>query len=94
MSVQMGEGEWITTLRTAQRSGVVCVYNCSDRHQQVPFPATAARAWSLRLSTDAAEYGGEDRIPHEFVSQRDVESPERPIVSMPPWSAAIYRQSA
>ncbi|HEV8216696.1 MAG TPA: malto-oligosyltrehalose trehalohydrolase [Gemmatimonadaceae bacterium] len=95
MSVEVGERGWITTLRTAnQRSAVVCVYNCSDRLQQVPFPATTARAWTLRLSTDAAEYGGEDRIPHEFVSQRDVESPERPIVSMPPWSAAIYRQSA
>jgi hypothetical protein len=66
----------------------------------VPIPATAARGWSLRLSTDAAGYGGEGRIPDAVDLLRIVDNPERPIgatmpkVTVPPWSAAIYRQSA
>jgi maltooligosyltrehalose trehalohydrolase len=103
LSLGSGDG-WITLLRTPREPGRspawLCVYNCSDRQAKVPIAVPAARAWTLRLSTDAAGYGGDDRIRREVALQRDTESSERPtgapapIVSMPAWSAALYRESA
>ena len=103
VSVGRGDG-WITLLRTPREQrglpALLSVYNCSGRHAAVPLAVPAARAWTLRLSTEAAGYGGDDRIPREVVSQRDTEGSQRPTgtiaptVTMPAWSAAVYRESA
>jgi hypothetical protein len=100
VSVRHGEAGWITLLRESvddgSASSLLSVYNCSDRPIDVPIPATAA--WTLLLSTDAVEYGGQDRIPKEIVARGDDDSKRTfggraPSVSMPPWAAALYRQT-
>ena len=98
---------WITILREPSydytRPGnypgdaIVSLFNCSDRPLDVPVPGIGDRDWSLRVSTDASSYGGEDRIPANIEAlpysdgpKRLLDKPKRQTLRMPPWSAATY----
>lgn len=70
------------------------LFNCSERQQEGPLPESSARAWTLRLLTDASGYGG--GVPGAVQIEGEPGDPKRllPVgrraVRLPPWSAAQY----
>ena len=107
VSVADGDPGWITLLREPldddAGSGwgeLLAVFNCSGEAVNVPVPAPDARAWTLRLSTDASGYGGADEVVPAIAAgpapgaPRRLLEPERDAsrrsVRMPPWTAALY----
>ncbi|HVX38885.1 MAG TPA: malto-oligosyltrehalose trehalohydrolase [Gemmatimonadaceae bacterium] len=101
---------WITLLREprdpairtlpGETAAAAAVFNCSARQQEVPLPESTARAWTLRLSTDASGYGGSDAVPGAVQIEREPGEPKRLMsirrhaVRLPPWSAALYVAAA
>jgi maltooligosyltrehalose trehalohydrolase len=102
-----GDPGWITLLRepafdftrpgTYPGDSIVSVFNCSDGDVDVPMPGAGDRSWTLRVSTDAGAYGGQDRIPSyiepmavDDAPKRLLGSPRRQTVKLPPWSSATY----
>jgi maltooligosyltrehalose trehalohydrolase len=101
------DGGWITLLRGAsppraerQRAteSLLVLFNCSPVERSVPLPEGAPGPWALRLSTDAAGYGGADRVPPEVAAPGvDAGTPRRllgahaALVTLPAWTAAVYR---
>ena len=115
-------GDVITLLRTArggdsEEQALIAIFNCSAETCELALPelASGGGQWTLRLSTDAREYGGDDRVRALGVEQlavaigswsvastpgSELPPPERPtppsgmhaqpIVSLPPWTAALY----
>jgi len=56
------------------------------------------RAWALRLSTDAADYGGAGRVAETIdavapidAPKRLFESPESRVARLPAWCGAIFQ---
>jgi maltooligosyltrehalose trehalohydrolase len=110
-----GTLEWCTVLRMmplqrdivdavrAQRA-VWYAFNLSGRVQQIPVPEEATSSWRLRLSTDAAGYGGSGLLVHSIpaVAPENAvnDAPKRLLtmpqenhsrtVRLPAWSAAVY----
>jgi maltooligosyltrehalose trehalohydrolase len=99
------DGGWITLVRgnatdperTRDADALLVLFNCSPVERSVPLPEGASGPWTLRLSTDAAGYGGADQVPAlagEIAD--DVGAPRRligarPLVMLPAWTAAVYR---
>jgi len=97
---------WITLLREpaddsirrppGETTAIAALFNCSARQASVPMPDSGARAWTLRLSTDASGYGGGDMIPRAVQIEGEAGDPKRllPVrrhdLRLPPWSAALY----
>ncbi len=87
-----GAAEWMTVLRVLPqqdahdhaRTGraLFLAFNLHDQPMNVPVRADATGAWKLRLSTDAAGYGGSGVVAH------DIRAGE-PLL-LPPWTAAVY----
>jgi maltooligosyltrehalose trehalohydrolase len=113
--VVSGEHEWCTMLRTMTPTGdifdtvrarrmVFQAFNLSDAERELPVPGEAAGCWRLRLTTDAAGYGGRggasasipaptlrvgDDAPKRLLAAGDAEAPPR-VIRLAPWSAAVY----
>jgi maltooligosyltrehalose trehalohydrolase len=97
-----GEAGWITILRESvdewadTNPAVLTVYNCSGSVLEVPVPDSAGRAWTMRLGTDAAIYGGNAELAERIDRDDDPDAPRRLVqsaertVRMPPWTAAVY----
>jgi len=111
-----GEHEWCTVVRTMTPTGdifdavrarrmVFQAFNLSDEPRDLPVPDQAVGAWRLRLSTDAAGYGGcgeaTETIAAPVTAARDDDAPRRLLaasdaagrartVRLAPWSAAVY----
>ncbi|HEY9227453.1 MAG TPA: malto-oligosyltrehalose trehalohydrolase [Gemmatimonadaceae bacterium] len=105
--VEEGDRGWFSILREPSfdytRPGpyegdrVVSLFNCSPQDIDVSIPGDGDRSWTLRLSTDAASYGGADRIvshvealPFDDAPKRLLAAPRRQTVHLPPWSAATF----
>ena len=52
--------------RVENASGLLAVFNCTGEARDVPLPDNASGRWTLRLTTDAADYGGEGRAAEEI----------------------------
>jgi maltooligosyltrehalose trehalohydrolase len=92
VSVADGEPGWITLLREQH---FLAIFNCSGESVDVPVPGSTARAWTVRLSTDAAGYGGAESGPVAIDPTAEPERPRRIAeatrsVRMPAWSAALF----
>ena len=111
-----GAAEWFTALRimplqydiydaSRSRRALLCVFNLCGHTMNVPIRSDAIGAWKLRLSTEAAGYGGTGvmvhTIPPEETAPPASDAPKRlmdivpkdpPIrtIRMPAWSAAVY----
>jgi maltooligosyltrehalose trehalohydrolase len=103
-----GEPGWITLLREPAydytRPGtyagdlILSVFNCSGQSIDVPVSTAGDRSWSLRFSSDAAAYGGEERIASYIDALPVDDGPKRLMggttrsqtVRLPAWSAALY----
>jgi Alpha amylase, C-terminal all-beta domain len=48
--------------RGARRTELLAVFNCTGQSREVRLPDAAGDRWVLRLTTDAASYGGEGRF--------------------------------
>jgi maltooligosyltrehalose trehalohydrolase len=98
---------WITLLRepaydftrpgTYAGDMILSLFNCADQPIDIPTPSAGERAWSLRFSSDASAYGGEDRIasyvdalPVDDSPKRLVAVPKQQTIRLPAWSAALY----
>jgi maltooligosyltrehalose trehalohydrolase len=105
ISVADGEPGWITLLREpAAKAGAeaadagqrfLAIFNCSAGSVEVPVPGSTARAWTVRLSTDAAGYGGTGGGPLSIDASTESERPRRIAeatrsVRMSAWSAALF----
>ena len=102
ITVDDGEPGWITILRDSVDEwddgppSILTVYNCSGGALDVPIPDSTGRAWTMRLGTDAAVYGGNDELAARIDRDDDPDAPRRLVsttertVRMPPWSAAVY----
>ena len=107
IAVANGDPGWITLLREpaddagGQREMLLALFNCSDSVVDVPIPGSPARAWSMRLSTEAAGYGGAGELASsvEGIStetggpKRLMQGAERTL-SLPPWTAALLSSSS
>ncbi|MDB4879250.1 MAG: malto-oligosyltrehalose trehalohydrolase [Gemmatimonadetes bacterium] len=109
--------DWLAVLRVIpllgdlddharSRRALLCAFNTSGRPQQVPIRPEAIGHWRLRLTTDAAGYGGSgaamlaDRIPDIHQATHVTDAPKRltdtppeaniRTITLPPWSAAVY----
>jgi maltooligosyltrehalose trehalohydrolase len=102
-----GEPGWITMLRepaydytrpgTYAGDMILSLFNCSNEAVDVPVPGAGDRAWSLRFSSDAAAYGGEERVASYIDALAIDDGPRRLIgtsrsqtIRLPAWSAALY----
>jgi maltooligosyltrehalose trehalohydrolase len=103
LAVAHGEPGWITVLRepffASQRgepSALLTAFNCSASAADVPLPGSPARAWTLRLSTDAFGYGGSGGTTETVAAGAEPDGPRRLLadaprtVRVPAWSAAVY----
>jgi len=97
LEVTHGEG-WIRVLYhprgevNAQRGAtLLALFNCSGAEQRVPL---LAGHWQLRLSTDAAGYGGRERVAASAVLEpaaaRGLVAHPSATVTLPAWSAALF----
>ncbi|HEY4130160.1 MAG TPA: malto-oligosyltrehalose trehalohydrolase [Gemmatimonadaceae bacterium] len=76
-------------------TAALALFNCSPDTVTVPIPESSVRAWTLRLFTDAAAYGG---TATEVVGEWQLPVADEPkrlarsgrTVAMPAWSAACY----
>lgn len=108
VDVANGEAGWITILRepalTYDRLGAVddegflTVFNCTGDAVDVPVPGPSLRAWALRLSTDAVDYGGGGRVTETIdavepgdAPKRLLQSPESRVARLPAWCGAIFQ---
>jgi maltooligosyltrehalose trehalohydrolase len=111
-----GTAEWQTVLRlmplrndpsdhARSRRAVLCAFNLSPHTGEIPIRPEAVGQWRLRLSTDAAGYGGAgvgtEIIPDIELSTHVNDAPKRllapstpmdgdRIITLAPWSAAVY----
>ena len=105
VSVSHGATGWICLLRTpAPRmtsyvNPLVAVFNCSDAESRVPMPESD-HGWQLRLSTDAAAYGGRGSAA-AFIASAPTGAPRRllepataSVLHMAPWTASVYQAAA
>jgi maltooligosyltrehalose trehalohydrolase len=109
-------GDWLTVLRimpiqndlhdpVRSRRALLCAFNMSGRAQVIPIRSEAIGHWRLRLSTDAAGYGGTgaattETIPDIVQAPTVTDAPKRLVamppeqqirtITLPPWSAAVY----
>ena len=77
---------WIALHRTphaADGREYVALFNLCDVEHSVPLPDGAARAWRLRLSTDALAYGGEGRL---------ADASAGGVIRLPPWTAVLLER--
>lgn len=105
--VDNGETGWITLRReppfdytrpgTYEGDTLVSVFNCSSEQLDIPMPGGGDRSWTLRLTTDALAYGGEERVdtyvdalPTDDGPRRLLGAPRRQTVRLPAWSAAVF----
>ncbi|HEY7234909.1 MAG TPA: malto-oligosyltrehalose trehalohydrolase [Gemmatimonadaceae bacterium] len=87
MSVDETSG-CITLLRRSRRGdGIAAVYNCTAAAHAVPLPQSQGY-WTLRLTTDAAAYGGDGRAAEAWSAERDASR-----VTLPPWTAAVLHHA-
>ena len=111
-----GAAEWFTALRVMplqydvydavrSRRALFCAFNLCGHTMNLPVRADAIGAWTLRLSTDAAGYGGsgaaiadipaedasaaQDDAPKRLLEPRPVAQPVR-TVRIAAWSAAVF----
>ncbi len=114
-----GGTDWFTALRVMplqndlhdharSRRALLCLFNTSGHPQEVPIRADAIGEWRLRLSTDAAGYGGSDTLIATIpapASDTDVNDAPKRLLSAPApvehrlrtvrlaaWSAAVYER--
>jgi maltooligosyltrehalose trehalohydrolase len=114
-SFVIGGSDWFTDVRylpprhdmddyTRSRRALLLAFNISPRAEGIPIGAEAVGAWRLRLTTDAAGYGGSGQFA-EFIPAADEaqvnDAPKRLLdvkppadlartIILPPWSAAAY----
>jgi maltooligosyltrehalose trehalohydrolase len=114
-SFVVGGSDWFTEVRylpprhdmddyTRSRRALLLAFNISPRAEGIPIGAEAVGAWRLRLTTDAADYGGSGQFA-EFIPAADEshvnDAPKRLLdvkppadlartIILPPWSAAVY----
>jgi maltooligosyltrehalose trehalohydrolase len=100
--VDDGASGWITILREPvddwadSQPSILTVYNCSGEPLDVPVPDSTGRAWTMRLGTDAAAYGGNAELAERIQADGETDGPRRLVdvsqrtVRMPPWTAAVY----
>jgi maltooligosyltrehalose trehalohydrolase len=84
-------------------TGFLAVFNCASDEITLPVPGSVTGAWSLRFSSDAAEYGGEGRVTPRIAEDID-QDPGTPrrllvtpatggrVVTLPAWTAALYER--
>jgi maltooligosyltrehalose trehalohydrolase len=101
-----GADGWISLLREpaaddtpfmrGSPTAVWCAFNCRDEDLEVPVPPPAARAWTLRLSTDGFGYGGPGSTPASIPAAAESDAPRRLLgdaertICLPAWTAAVY----
>ncbi len=112
-----GTAEWFSALRIVPfqydsndaaraRHSVFCAFNLGSAAASIPVHADAAGAWRLRLSTDAAAYGGtgtsDETIPDLALPPPVPDEPKRLIepeqntdlhrrtIRVAPWSAVVF----
>ncbi len=111
ISVENGAPGWITVLRepadepgkrlTGETEAILASFNCSPQRIDVPVPGSDVRAWSVRLSTDAAGYGGSGAAVADIPPTVAPDEPRRLLsdagpgavrrtVSLAAWSAAVF----
>src|SRR6185437_9071208 len=111
ISVQNGAPGWITLLRQptddlgdgmpGETAAILASFNCSPQPIDVPVPGSDVRAWSVRLSTDAAGYGGSGAGSANIPATTPADEPRRLLsdhgsaaeqrtVSLAAWSAAVF----
>jgi maltooligosyltrehalose trehalohydrolase len=103
ISVTSGEPGWITMLRESPDDwdghapyALLSLFNCSESPVEVPVPGSDARAWTLRLFTDAPGYGGRSDVAENIGVASSPGEPRRLLgakprsVRLPEWSAALY----
>jgi len=112
-SVENGAPGWITLLResadsapraaSGETEAVLALFNCSGEHAGVPVPGSDMRAWTVRLATDAAGYGGSGSTTVEKIAASASDEPRRLLepggdarrtVPMPPWTAVVFVAAA
>ncbi|MDB4877533.1 MAG: malto-oligosyltrehalose trehalohydrolase [Gemmatimonadetes bacterium] len=106
LAVEAGERGWITLLRQpvdespGASDALLALFNCSGEVADVPIPGSTARAWTMRLSTDAVGYGGNAELATDIVARgAEPDAPKRlatseRTLSVPPWTAALYMVSS
>lgn len=106
-----GEHDWCTVLRTMTPAGdifdavrarrmVFQAFNLSAEARDIPVPDEATGQWRLRLSTNAAGYGGNGATHDVIAPAAPSDAPRRLLASddaprarsvrLAPWSAAVY----
>jgi maltooligosyltrehalose trehalohydrolase len=110
-----GAADWCTVVRTMPleddifdavraRRGLWYAFNLSDETREIPVPDEATGGWRLRLSTDAAGYGGREDAtpaiaaapppeldaPKRLLALDSLRGPEARTVRLGAWSAAVY----
>lgn len=105
--VNNGEPGWITLYREPADmyarydawvdEALLTFFNCCDQTVEIEVPGSTARAWSLRLSTDAPGYGGSGAIVSTIDAVAPSDGPKRLLgstkprsIQLPAWSAAIF----
>jgi maltooligosyltrehalose trehalohydrolase len=77
LSVEYTADGWITMLRTERASfddgrrpdhALLAVFNCSSERREMALPEQVRGSWTLRLTTDAAGYGGADQVTADVLS--------------------------
>jgi maltooligosyltrehalose trehalohydrolase len=98
---------WISVLRQPvahsmaperdSTTALLALFNCSPTACHVPLASHPAHTWTLRLSSDAAGYGGDDAVARW--NGPTVATDAEPIrllgnssraVQIPPWTAAVF----
>ncbi|HEX4684277.1 MAG TPA: DUF3459 domain-containing protein, partial [Gemmatimonadaceae bacterium] len=94
---------WIALLRESTRDweggpseALLALFNCSGDEVDLRVPGSDARAWTLRLFTDAFGYGGSAEAASTIAAAGSPDEPRRLLgaqprsVRVPAWSAALY----
>lgn len=104
ISVTDGAPGWIALLRESvthwggdggSSDALLALFNCTASPIDALIPDPDSRAWTLRISTDASGYAGEDEVATAIVATSGDE-PRRLIgsvrrsVRLPAWTAALY----
>lgn len=103
ITVTDGQPGWIALLRESvthwdggSNEALLALFNCTASPSDVPIPGPDSRAWTLRISTDASGYAGEDEVATTIVATDSSDGPRRLIgttpraVRLPAWTAALY----
>ncbi len=114
-SFVLGGKDWFTDVRylparydmddhTRSRRALLLAFNLSPHAEGIPIGVEALGAWRLRLTTDAAGYGGTGQFAELIPAADELtvnDAPKRLLdvkptvdlartIILPPWSAAVY----